>query len=114
MEVTPRDEVRVSSFGILRCPSCNELAGELLGHHNLILMTANVRREPGIWMGIEVKLLKKDKPWAECRDGQRVELDGWEMWEAAASISLADQVWFNENRMYARMGIPLWSWRESQ
>lgn len=114
MEITPRDEVRASSFGQLRCPSCGELAGELLGHHNLILMTANVRQEPGIWMGIEVKLLKKDRPWAECRDGQRVELDGWEMWEAAANISCADQMWFSDSQLWARSGFPVWNWQENQ
>lgn len=114
MEITPRDEVRVSGFGLLRCPSCRELAAELLGRHNLVLMHRNVRMVSDTWMGLRIVQLETDKPWCECRDGVKAELDGWEMWEAAANISLADAVWFNENRMYAKMGIPLWNWQEKQ
>ena len=114
MEITPRDEVRVSGFGLLRCPSCGELAGELIGHHNLILSHGEAIRSREMWMGMEVVTMKPGKPWCECRDGVKAELSGWEAWEAAASISLADQVWFNENQLYAKIGLPLWNWNEKK
>lgn len=114
MEITPRDEVRVFGFGILRCPSCGELAAELLGRHNLVLSHGEAVRARETWMGTEAVTLKRGKPWCECRDGVKTELDGWETWKAAANISLADAVWFNENRMYAEMGISLWNWQERQ
>ena len=104
--MTARDEIRVSEFGLLRCPSCGELAAELLGRHCLILChgKATVTRET--WRGCTVLLLEAGKPWCECRDGQRTELDGWDSWVAAANISLADEVWRLDTIAFRATGFP--------
>lgn len=105
--MTARDEVRVSAFGLLRCPSCGELAAELLGHHNLILCHGETLVSREAFRGHEALVLERGKPWCECRDGERVELAGWELWEAAANISLADACWFGETQMWRRLGLPV-------
>lgn len=111
-DLTARDEIRVSEFGLLRCPSCHELAAELIGHHNLIIMHRNVRMIPSTWKGYRTLLLEADQPWCECRDGERAFLASYQSYVAAANIALADQVWFTENRFYANIGLPLWNRRE--
>ncbi len=86
--MTARDEVRVSAFGVLRCPSCGELAAEILGKHRLALA------------GDGAALT------AECRDGQPVTLDGYGQFEAAANIALADEIMFREEQAWRAMGFP--------
>ena len=78
-----REEIRAEN---LICPSCGQNYADLIGHHNLILIMAD------------------DTPWCECRDGAQVLLGmlladrigpekAWEKMQAAASISVADEVW---------------------
>ena len=83
-----RDEISVSGFGLLRCPSCGELAGDLLGRHHLILVQA-----PG-------------PPEAECRAGKRITLTGFEQFQAAANIALADDIWWRETLDLRELGFP--------
>lgn len=109
--MTARDEVRVSEFGLLRCPSCGELAAEVLGRgHCLILSWGDTAISTETWMGYPVVLVAKGKPWCECRDGKRVSLDmapaDYETICAAANISLADSVWFAETQAFKAMGWP--------
>jgi hypothetical protein len=109
--MTARDEVRVSEFGLLRCPSCGELAAEVLGRgHCLILSWGDTAISTETWMGYPVVLAAKGKPWCECRDGKRVSLDmaaaDYETICAAANISLADSVWFAETQAFKAMGWP--------
>jgi hypothetical protein len=101
-----RDEIRVSEFGLLRCPSCGELAAELLGRHNLILTFGETLVAREIQWGRQVLILSKGDPWCECRDGQRTPLDGYEAFVAASNIAVADTCWFNENRMWRKLGFP--------
>ena len=134
MEITPRDEVRVSEFGLLRCPSCHELAAEVLGRHNLVwgtktlcpwcghadtchdYATRSFRSVPCSLCG--TCTMTRSVPsrerlwWAECRDGEEVLTKDYETIVAISNIGLADQVWFSENQYYASMGLPLWGWRE--
>lgn len=90
-----RDEVRVSAFGILRCPSCGELAAELLGNGHLLIWW--VEGEPG----------PEGRMVAEGRDGQRVELKDYDSAVAAANIALADEVWFRETLALREIGFPV-------
>ena len=72
---TAREEIRASSYGQLSCPSCGKPAGDIIGTgHRLIMIMAEPR------------------PEAECRDGQRAQCDTWDLMEAAANISLTDEV----------------------
>ena len=87
--LSARDEIRVSEFGLLRCPSCGELAAELLGRGHCL-----------------IQILAEGQPEAECRDGKRVVLDGWEAMRAAANIALADDVWRRETLALRELGFP--------
>lgn len=94
--MTARDEVRVSGFGLLRCPSCGELAAELLGRHALVLGGE----------GAEM--------WCECRDGRPVVLSvagNFEELKAAANIALADDFWLRSEAGFARLIIGNWEGR---
>lgn len=108
--MTARDEARVSKFGILRCPSCGELAAELLGHHSLIMSWGDVALTGDIWMGYPVVLMAKGEPWCECRDGKRVSLSvaatSYDVIKAAANIALADSAWFADTQAWRKMGLP--------
>ena len=131
-----RDELRVSGWGLLRCPSCGELAAELLGRHNLLYGTETTcpycrhpdeahdytapdyrdlpcSRCPGgrCRMPGKGELPHRKTFWAECRDGRKVILDDYDTIKAATSIAFADRIWFTENQAYAKMGLPLWNWK---
>ena len=94
--MTARDEVRVSEFGLLRCPSCGELAAETFGSHRLVLGGE----------GAEM--------WCECRDGQRTALSvaaNFEELKAAANIALADDFAFRSEAAFGRLIIGNWEGR---
>lgn len=92
--LSARDEVRVSEYGLLRCPSCGELAAEILmTDHCLILLSFPDKKEEG-WMV------------AECRDGGRVTITDYDTAVAAANIALADDVNFREKQHYRWLYYP--------
>ena len=88
-----REEIR--GEGIV-CPSCGQNWADLIGRHNLIMV------------------MDDDTPWCECRDGAQVLLGSllaarigpakaWEKTQAAASISVADEVWRLETIAFERI-----------
>ena len=93
---TPRQPGRKSAPKALICPSCGQNWADLIGRHCLIL------------------LMDDHAPWCECRDGAQVQLldamvasgtspvAAWEKWQAAASISVADEVWRQETIAFDR------------
>ena len=94
--MTARDEVRVSEFGLLCCPSCGELAAEILGRHALVLG------------GVGTEM------WCECRDGRQVALsvaENFEELKAAANVAFADDFWFRSEAAFARLIIGNWEGR---
>jgi len=105
-EITARDEIRVSEFGLLRCPSCGELAAELLGRHNLVFTLGETLVTRENWRGAQALLLSRSSPWCECRDGERVPLEDYQTTVAAANIAVADDAWFRTNRALAGLGWP--------
>jgi hypothetical protein len=77
---TAREEIRASSYGQLSCPSCGKPAADIIGSgHCLVMIPAC---EPGRGAVLE----------AECRDGRRAECRTWDELQAAANISLTDEV----------------------
>jgi hypothetical protein len=86
--LTARDELRTSEFGLLRCPSCGELAAEILGQGHSLLIMPESEKLPGDgsagWLVVE------------CRDGERVTVTDFAQGIAAANIALADDMWFRE------------------
>jgi hypothetical protein len=94
--LSARDEVRVSGYGLLRCPSCGELAAEVLGRHSLIVDFGGTGG------------------WCECRDGTRVMLSAAEDFEkvkAAANIAVADDFRFRSEASMARLIVGNWEGR---
>jgi hypothetical protein len=92
-----RDEVRVSGYGLLRCPSCGQLAAEILGRGHCLILGGD-----------------GSVPWCECRDGKRVTLSAAEDFEkvkAAANVALADDFWFRSEAAMARLIIGNWEGR---
>jgi len=106
--MSARDEVRVSEYGLLRCPSCGESAAEIvMTDHCLVLVTRTpVSRDRGF--GHPVALMGEPECSCECRDGQPVVLTGaaFETWQAAANIALADDVNFAEKQHYRWLYYP--------
>src|ERR1035441_10482630 len=88
-------ESRDRADGLI-CPSCGQNYADLIGRHCLILV-------------MDVRA-----PWCECRDGAQVPLldvmvasgaspaVAWEKWQAAASISVADEVWWQTTIAFER------------
>ena len=88
-----REEIRADG---LICPSCGQNYADLIGRHCLILV-------------MDVRA-----PWCECRDGAQVPLldamvasgaspaVAWEKWQAAASISVADEGWWQTTIAFER------------
>jgi len=87
-----REEIRAEA---IICPSCGQNWAGLIGRHSLIMIMAD------------------DTPWCECRDGAQVLLGpglvsrigpakAWEKMQAAASISVADEVWRQETIIFDR------------
>ena len=72
-----RDEIRASSYGQLHCPSCGKPAGDIIGTAHCLILAG---------------LDRGQKRMAECRDGQPAECATWDDMEAAANISLAEEV----------------------
>lgn len=97
-----REEIREAG---LFCPSCGKNAADLIGRHCLVLITSTPV-SPGRAFGQNVALMGKPEPSCECRDGQHVVLDGFEMWKAAANFALLDDFWFRESMAYAKLGFP--------
>ena len=88
-----REEIRASSYGQLACPSCGRPAADILGTgHCLILIMAGEVAAPG-----DVIVT------AECRDGQPAGCTTWDQCQAAANISLADEVWRQETIAFDRI-----------
>ena len=81
-----REEIRAAS---LICPSCGQNYADLIGGHCLVLIMSC---EPGPGAVVE----------AECRDGQRAICGTFDEMEAAASISVADEVWRRDTIAFAR------------
>ena len=82
-----RDEIRASSYGQLHCPSCGKPAGDIIGTAHCLILAG---------------LDRGQKLMAECRDGQPAECRTWDDMEAAANISLADEVWRLETTASAK------------
>ena len=92
-----RQEIRESGYGQLACPSCGKAAGDIIGTGHCLIMN-----------------MDGDTPWCECRDGAQVLLGSllvsrigparaWEKMQAAASISIADEVWRRETIDFDRI-----------
>jgi hypothetical protein len=90
--LSARDEIRVSEFGLLRCPSCGELAAEIImTGHCLIMLPLDGDEGP---------------PGCECRDGERVTITDYDQAVAAANISLADAVNFGDKQHWRWLYYP--------
>ena len=90
--LSARDEIRVSEYGLLRCPSCGELAAEILMTDHCLLLLPDSEQLPED--GSEGFLV------VECRDGERKIIADYDTAAAAANISLADDVNFLEKQHY--------------
>ena len=82
--LSARDEIRVTEPGLLRCPSCGDLAAEILMTSHCLLILPDSE-------GLLV---------AECRDGRPAVIRDYDSAVAAASISLADDVNFREKQYH--------------
>jgi hypothetical protein len=99
--LSARDEVRVSEYGLLRCPSCEASAAEILmTDHCLILINVPLSQETRATLGPELLEHITEEIDAECRDGRRVPCRDWDTMEAATNIALADDVNFREKQHY--------------
>lgn len=91
--MSARDEIRVSEFGLLRCPSCGQLAAEILmtGH----CLVYEFRGEgSNFWVQ------------AECRDGGAIGTRDYDVVVAITNIALADDVNFREKQHYRWLYYP--------
>ena len=105
--LSARDEIRVSEFGLLRCPSCGELAAEILGNgHCLILITVPISDESRNALPGHLREHVTEEIEAECYAGQRVQCREYDQMAAAANIALADDVCRRENLAWRAMGFP--------
>ena len=105
--LSARDEIRVSEYGLLRCPSCGELAAELLGNgHCLVLAYAPISDERRAALPEHLREHVTQVFEAECRDGRRVPCDDWDTAVAASNIALADEVWRRETLALRAIGFP--------
>ena len=96
--LSARDEIRVSEFGLLRCPSCGELAAEIVMTSHCLLILPDSERLPADGSGGLLVV--------ECRDGQRTVIRDYDSAVAAANISLADDVNFREKQHYRWLYYP--------
>ena len=96
--MSARDEIRVSGYGLLRCPSCGGLAAEILMTSHCLLILPDSEKLPKD--GSDGLLV------AECRDGQRAVIRDYDSAVAAANISLADDVNWREKQHYRWLYYP--------
>ena len=105
--LSARDEIRVSEYGLLRCPSCGGLAAEILmTSHCLILVYVPISDERRAAIPEHLREYITQDIEAECRDGGRVTLADYDQAVAATNISLADAVNFAERQHYRWLYYP--------
>jgi hypothetical protein len=105
--MSARDEIRASEFGLLRCPSCGELAGEIvMTDHCLILISVPISDESRAALPVHLREHITEEIEAECRAGQRVACQDFGQMQAAANIALADDVNFREKQHYRWLYYP--------
>ena len=100
--LSARDEIRVSEFGLLRCPSCGQLAAEILMTSHCLLILPDSERLPADGSGGLLVV--------ECRDGQRTVIRDYDSAVAAANISLADDVSFPREAALQVAVLPETGW----
>ena len=96
--LSARDEIRVSEYGLMRCPSCGELAAEILMTSHCLLILPDSEKLPKD--GSDGLLV------VECRDGQPSVIRDYDSVVAAANISLADDVNFRVKQHYRWLYYP--------